>query len=349
MAGLQRKILAIESTCYRYSDSEALFEEEMLEGEKNSINAESDIIDVKLEKDESSTRFRYKHSFYVHRDFLRDIVGKYNKKLEALNLQYVRMPRDGNGPIMVMGSCGRDVVLARHKIDQIVNRSQYKNEFTHVLDYPITSEDIINRFNEFKAKVMKDHANDSTELKKDFFQLETQLHIKTKVLWLSNNNMIERAVLALHACNEEIIQPFLKKNGPLTIEISGIECGQVDTTKAKELYAKVVDEKGHLLALSQKIVDYFAELGLMKRNKYKKIIELRMAIMKTSFLLRKIENSQKKTAIHSIRKTKFDATKIVEEHKDTYFGKITLSTMHLSIRRYEDGFDRNRFAAKIDF
>lgn len=61
-------------------------------------------------------------------------------------------------------------------------------------------------------------------------------------------------------------RPFLIKNGPLTTEISGIDCEELDITKAKLLYAKVVDGKGHLLALSQKIVAYFVERGERNLN-----------------------------------------------------------------------------------
>ncbi|XP_033229029.1 uncharacterized protein LOC117180650 [Belonocnema kinseyi] len=186
-------------------------------------------------------------------------------------------------------------------------------------------------------------------LNEDFFEMETKLQIRITGLWLEDHITKEQAVLALYACDEEIIRPFIEKSGPFTTKISGIECEQPNITRAKQLYAKIVDEKGHLLALSQKIVVYFVERGLIKRDTWNKIIKLRMELINTNFLMRKVKDQDDPKMENIVyHETKFDATKILQEFKDAYFGKITLSSINLSIRGDTDTQNGYKSAVEIN-
>jgi hypothetical protein len=57
------------------------------------------------------------------------------------------------------------------------------------------------------------------------------------------------------------IRPFLKRSGPITIYLKGVECMNDDPSKVNILYVKPHDEKGYLQELVQQVSDYFIDQG----------------------------------------------------------------------------------------
>lgn len=322
-----RKLIRINEKCYTFSkistspqDSENS-EEELINEDSNST-----IMDIEILPHSEG---KYKHTFYVPRGLLSLVTGPKGSTKERIeidtNTSILIPERKQDSDIVVIGSKGEEIISARHQIDILTKESRHKVRCTHFISIPMNHDHVISNFNNFKTEVLTNSGKESRGVKEILFQKEGRLHLTLDVLWLFDEDEKINAVEILNSCKTEIIQPFIEKNGPITIEAKGVTCMNNDPTKVNILYARIVDEQGLLQELSDNIVEYFADKGLIKKKAEK--VKLHMTVMNTLFA--KLKERKRKKSCRAKCVT-FDATNIIETHKETSFGKVDLSIIHLS-------------------
>lgn len=348
MDSLKPKIVTVDKRNYRFPDSSAwtqyrnvgTYEEETSEP----------IYDSDEESNESNIEIkphfggRFIHSFHVPRAFYAFIIGSKGatrKRLEAETKSTINIPKVGqDGDITIVGRSRRSIISARNRIDLLVESSRKKVQFTHFLSVPLTDTNIINEFREFQKDVVNKTGKGARGISDLLFQCEKRLHLTLDVLKLLDDNERKAAAKKLQDCKKDVIDPFLKVNGPINLEIRGVEIMNDEPSEVKILYAKIVDSEQTFQTLADNIVDYFVKDGLINR-KYSRV-KLHMTIMNIKFAL-KDDNEALKGDWGS-----FDASNILKVHKNTYFGKMKLSTIHLSQRNTRNEIGYYNDTAKID-
>ncbi|XP_051153858.1 activating signal cointegrator 1 complex subunit 1 isoform X2 [Leptopilina boulardi] len=267
--------------------------------------------------------------------------GATKKRLEVETKTNIHVPKMGQeGDIVILGTSRRSIISARNRIDLLVESSRKKVQFTHFLSIPLTDKNIIDAFREFKNDVIHKTGKGARRVNEKIFQNEERLHLTLDVLKLMDENERQAAAKKLIDCKKDIIDPFLKDNGPINLVIKGIEIMNDDSSEVKILYAKVVDSENVFQTLADNIVKYFVKDGLI--NPKYNCVKLHMTIMNTKFALKDDKESVKGDW------GTFDATNIMKIHKDTYFGGVKLSTIHLSQRNTRNEFGYYKDTAKID-
>ncbi|KAJ8681231.1 hypothetical protein QAD02_017018 [Eretmocerus hayati] len=349
---LEPELIWVEGRCYRFCDKYAWsndknlepYEEEFYDPDVYSSEEESgdDPIEVVPFKGNN-----FKHSFYVNRHFFGFIIGKKGGTLKRLmddtktKIVVPRMGQDGN--IEITGTTRRAVIAARRRIDMLIETSRNKLDFTHFLSIPGTSDEVRENFEKFKSDVLSKYGTGVRGISEGLFQDSDKLHLTLAILVLLDENDRRKAIEALEACKKDIVQPVLEKSGPVTIEFRGVEIMNDDPSEVNILYIQVHDKSGCLQKISDDIGRYFDRSGLAIRQRER--VKLHMTAMNTHFL-RKLgeENEDYKQKMET-----FDATNILKEHSDTYFGKMAFSTIYLLTRhaKTEDGL--YQVTAKIEF
>ncbi|XP_014610142.1 PREDICTED: uncharacterized protein LOC106790018 isoform X5 [Polistes canadensis] len=157
-------------------------------------------------------------------------------------------------------------------------------------------------------------------------EIETKTRIEVPKIGQNGNideGEIKQAVQTLMDCKQHVIEPFIEKHGLFTIEIKGVDCMNDDPSAVKILYGIVFTENDALQELSNRIVDYFAEKKLMPKRT--KDVKLHATFMNISYR----RNNKNFTIVRDMYKL-FDGTQIINEYKDTLFGKTVLKEIHLS-------------------
>ncbi|XP_033228166.1 activating signal cointegrator 1 complex subunit 1-like [Belonocnema kinseyi] len=347
---LKPEIVLVDGRCYRFFDSTSWsqnrelgsYEEESFQA---TYDSDQEVCDGNIEIFAHSGG-RYKHSFHVPRAIYPFIIGQRGatkKRFETETKTTIQVPKQGeDGDIIIIGADRRKILSARNRIDLLVETSRKKMPFTHFLSIPMNKDNIIRGFNQFKSEVLNKTAKGARGVNESIFQTDKKLHLTLDVLKLLDNEERKLAAKKLLACREDIIKPFLKENGPINIEVRGIECMNDDPAEVNVLYAIIVDKDGYLQDLSERIVDYFVEEGLIQRQ-YNRV-KLHMTIMNIRFSKKDDDES----ANERMRET-FDASNILKVHKNTFFGKTTLSTLHLSQRHTKNDSGYYKETEKIEF
>lgn len=270
---------------------------------------------------------RFKTSFHAPSLFFAQIIGSKGmtkKRIETETKTSIKIPRQGvEGDISITGSSKESVSSARRRIEIIVLAGRNKQQFTHFLSIPITSEQIRKEFNSFKKDILPD-------LDEKLFQNPKKLHITIATLSLLDNDDRAQASQYLQDCQETIIIPILEQYKSIEIKMCGIEYMNDDPASVDVLYGKIISEPLQMIA--DKMMDYFVSRGLMQpRNDH---VKLHVTLINSLFKDESLQDDSKGGRV------KFDARKILKKYENHNFGSITLKEIHLS-QRYStacDGF-----------
>lgn len=270
---------------------------------------------------------RFKTSFHAPSFFFSQIIGSKGmtkKRIENETKTQIKIPRQGvEGDISITGPTKESVSSARRRIEIIVLAGRNKQQFTHFLSIPITSDQIRKEFKSFKNDILPD-------LEEKLFQNPKKLHITIATLSLLDNEDRALAAQYLQDCQETIIKPILQEFNSIEIKMSGIEYMNDDPSSVDVLYGKIISEPLQLIA--DKMMDYFVGRGLMQpRNDH---VKLHVTLINSLFKDESTQNDSKGERL------KFDARKILKKYENFNFGSLVLKEIHLS-QRYStacDGF-----------
>ncbi|XP_057327157.1 activating signal cointegrator 1 complex subunit 1 [Microplitis mediator] len=334
---IKPELVWIEGRCYRFPDHTVWsskqtctpYEEDydqMEDDMNNEVNSRDCDIAVEILKDG-----RYQHTVNIPQVFYRFLIGhagSIKKNLECETKTMIKIPNIGSKhtDIVITGKNRSSVISCRQRIDLIVESSKKKIPFTHFVSIPLNEETIINNFIKFKNEILNDSEIMSKGLMEDFFVSPNKFHLTIGMLLLINNEDKKKAVETLNACVNEIIKPILQQSGPLKLKIQGVEIMNDDEKRVTVLYGKVL-KNDILQEIANKTFNFFIQKDLMSVQ-YTEAVKLHMTLIKTS---RVTDKSSKKNSSLA----QFDATKILKNYKDYYFGESQLEKINISARNTE--------------
>lgn len=341
---LKPELIWVDGRCYRFFDSNAWTNENNLDSyleddyQADDTNEEACDSNIEIVPYDDT---RFKHSYHVPKQFFPFIIGSkqaVRKRIEIETRTTIQVPkRDGN--IVIIGSDRRGILSARHRIDLLVEVSRQKFSYTHFLSIPLNTDEVIANFNSFKSDVIKKFGGVARGIYEDLFQKPHMLHLTLEMLTLLDDEERKEATKVFMNCKEHIIDPFIEKYDQIIITLKGLECMNDDPSATSILYAKIITENNVLQILSDEIVNYFAETGLIKKKR--DTVKLHVTFMNTHY--RQKVNSPSK----NMEKT-FDATQILSEYKDTVFGTLILNEIHLSQLNSASATKYYQASAKIE-
>ncbi|XP_046736458.1 activating signal cointegrator 1 complex subunit 1 isoform X1 [Diprion similis] len=345
---LRPELVWIDGRCYRFCDSGAWSKDRGTAAyQEESMYLEDD---YDSDEDSASEEFdvqpyngKFKHTFYLAKPFFPFLIGtkgSTRKRLETETSTSIQIPKLGqNGDIVLVGPTRQKVIMARHRIDNLIKTSRKKLYYTHFISIPTNCESVQNGFQKFKESVLA--INEPMRgVEEKIFQNPKKMHLTIGMLVLVDSTEREEAVRALEYCKENIIAPAILKNGPLLLTVQGVDYMNDDPAEVNVLYAKVHSKDNVLQELADQISDHFFELGFLRKDADK--VNLHITLMNTKF---RIPEDDRRGA----QRVTFDATKILKAHKDTKFGEFTLSTLHISQLHSESSDGYYEITGKITF
>lgn len=364
-------LLWIEGRCYRLPLCDPAFNggEESNEKETDNYDSyesklvctEEEPCDVDYDIEETNSG-RFKMKFVVPRTFWSYIIGSKGatkKRIENDTKTIITIPRQAEAgtEITITGPTKRSIILARRNIDVIVASARQKLPFTHFLSIPMNSSQIKENFASFKDSVLRS-CGDDRGIDSSIFQTPGKLHLTLGTLFLSDNKERKLAIDKLeHVCGQ-IVKPLLSHKKSLVIEMSGIEYMNDDPYEVDVLYAKVklVDGSNLLQQAADSVVQHFVDTGYLKKEDVHEV-KLHVTLMNTLFRdEKKDEISEEQNSLGNNKswrnkktRTTFNASNVLKQYRDYYFGKQEFKEIHLSLRysTASDGYYQSSYIAKL--
>ncbi|RUS74248.1 hypothetical protein EGW08_017986, partial [Elysia chlorotica] len=268
--------------------------------------------------------------------------GETKRRLEAETKTQIAVPKPGDKEevIVISGQDKKGIVSAKTRIDVLVDSARQRQPFTHFLSIPVTSDDIITGFENFKDDVLRLCDGDEG-VDESIFQNPSKLHLTLGTLALLSRAEVDKASELLASCRDELISPTLRGE-PLTVHITGLEYMNDDPGAVDVLYAKVKDGPAatRLQTLADGLVDRFSRAGLLQQSDFARV-KLHVTVMNTLFRRDPSPDAGSPQAGVGHRRAReaFDARPVLKNFKAYEFGSLTIRSIHLS-QRYSTGPDQ---------
>ncbi|XP_005100147.1 activating signal cointegrator 1 complex subunit 1 [Aplysia californica] len=297
--------------------------------------------DADLEIEETDKGFRTVMS--VPNAYYKYVIGKKGetkKRLESETRTQILVPKPGEKreEIVILGHDKKGIVSAKTRLDVIIDSARQRQQFTHFLSIPVTCEQVVTGFEDFRFEVLRQCDGDRG-LDASLFQNPKKLHLTIGTMVLLNDNEIERAAVHLQSCQEELIQPLLQGER-LEVQIRGLEYMNDDPGSVDVLYARVQEGCAcdRLQSLVDRLVDRLTSAGIMQRDHER--VKLHVTVMNT--LMRKdpsgtsVPQADSNGHARPRERESFDASQILKKFPDFDFGPLHIDSLHLS-QRYSTG------------
>ncbi|GFO31161.1 activating signal cointegrator 1 complex subunit 1 [Plakobranchus ocellatus] len=249
MEVLRPQLVWIGNRCYRKN---ALKESSSFNPEDEEIyNADQasdwtygdEVCDAGLDIAETSKGFCLR--LPVPSVFNKYIIGKRGETKKRLETEtrtqiFVPKPGDKDEVIVIKGQDRKGVVSAKTRIDVLVDSARRNQPFTHFLSIPVTSDDIVTSFENFKDDILFQCEGDEG-VDASIFQTPQKLHLTIGTLVLLSKGEIDKAVSVLQSCQGDFSS--VTEEQPLSVQIEGLEYMNDDPSAVDVLYAKVKEGK----------------------------------------------------------------------------------------------------------
>lgn len=238
----------------------------------------------------------------------------------------------GDKIILIKGFNKHDIASARKSIASIVSSGRSKQDITHFVSVPCSTDEIRANFVKFRESILHDwHPGLDMKL----FQKPEKLHLTLEVVVLLDEIDRSAAIEVFNECEQSIIKRILN-GAQLNLRVEGIDIMNDDPSAANVLYAHVKSD--HLQEIADEIAKTFARSGLVKRARDN--VKLHMTLINSGFLeaentdQREAESAaadNKKTSWRNFKRKPFDAREILRNFKEFYFGTVNVTEIHLSM------------------
>uniref|UniRef100_A0A182P3Q7 K Homology domain-containing protein n=1 Tax=Anopheles epiroticus TaxID=199890 RepID=A0A182P3Q7_9DIPT len=326
------QLMWIGTRCYRVNHAKTMTMEEQSSDQPQGYVEEDLYGEDDREEEyeiELTDKGKFQTAFHVPAAFYAMIIGakgQTRQRLEAETKAQIRVPKQGTtGDIVVTGSSRKSVAAARSRIELIVIGARNKQQFTHFLSVPLNVPDVMKRFAEFRHKIVH-KLPVAFSVDESLFQQPEKLHITLCTMSLMDNEDRANAAQILLDCQESIISPILKENGPLDVRVRGLEYMNDDPHAVDVLYGKI--ESPALQTAADQIYEYFIAKGLMQK-KYEHV-KLHVTLINSLFRVSQSEIVDEKAAER--KRITFDASEILRLYGEYDFGSVVLNEIHLSQR-----------------
>ncbi|XP_075992432.1 activating signal cointegrator 1 complex subunit 1 [Anticarsia gemmatalis] len=341
---LKPEVIWIEGRCYRVNDPTtevtALQEHDLYE---NDVGYKYDL-DEGDEDDEFEVimvdNSRFKTSLHVSKHYLGSIIGKkgsIKSRIERDTRTEIKIPRQGQeGDITILGATAAAVKAARRRINIIVISSRLKMRSTHFLSIPMNHPDIMKRFEEFKASVLRDCAS-SRGLEESLFIKASKLHLTLGVMCLMDNEERLVASKLLTEAKDKVLEPLLRGHLPLKIRLKGLSYMNDDPSNINVLYGTVEEEgdaKGLIQQVADGLVDHFYAAGYMEREHGRNNVKLHVTLLNSKYRNRSANVNADDGSSRNSRQPRetFDGSQVLKKFADFDFGVMEFNDIHLSQR-----------------
>uniref|UniRef100_A0A182Q7Y7 K Homology domain-containing protein n=1 Tax=Anopheles farauti TaxID=69004 RepID=A0A182Q7Y7_9DIPT len=325
------QLMWIGTRCYRVNQTKAAAQEELSDRPQGYIEEDTYGDDDREEEYdiEPNDNGKMQTTFHVPSAFYAMIIGAKGmtrQRLEAETKAQIRVPKQGTtGDIVVTGATRKSVAAARSRIELMVLAARAKQQFTHFLSVPLNVPDVMKRFTEFRDRVVR-KLPVAFSVDESLFQQPEKLHLTLCTMCLMDNEDRANGAQILLDCQESIVTPIVKENGPIEVRIRGLEYMNDDPHAVDVLYAKI--ESPALQTVADRIYEYFTTKGLMQK-KYDRV-KLHATLINSLFRASQTEMVDAKEAER--KRITFDASEILRLYGEFDFGSVTMKEIHLSQR-----------------
>ncbi|KAH3844216.1 hypothetical protein DPMN_086471 [Dreissena polymorpha] len=243
---LRPEIIKIGKRCYRknpvlHTDVNAAEEEDFTERIISDYNDEICALDQpNVEETSDGFRTLVKAPSTLFK-FVIGRQGESKKRLETETRTKIKIPKQGQeGDIVIQGHERMGVISAKTRIEVLLDSGRQKTAFTHFVSVPFNTAEIMNAFTDFKNDVLRD-CDGERGVDASIFQNASKLHLTIGCLVLLNEEEVQRATDMLQSSLEEVLRPILK-DGPLHIQLKGLEYMNDDPSEVDVLYAKYMND-----------------------------------------------------------------------------------------------------------
>lgn len=258
------------------------------------------------------------------------IVGSRGTKLrefqETTNT-LIKIPKPDEPPIIkITGLSERSVASARTQISLFILAKKEKLAITHFVSIRIFSSEIQSNFLKFKKEILQSAAP-PRGVEESIFQNSEKLHLTIVPLILLCPEEIEEAKNILLKNQENFAKAFSK---PPKILLKGVEIMNDDPGEVDVLYGKVelenIEDTDRFQRLANEIFDCFSRSGLVKKQFDN--VKLHVTLLNSRY--RHSDNTKNDSTKN--KRVTFDASLILDQYKNFYFGNTVFNQLHLSIR-----------------
>ncbi|XP_037051024.1 activating signal cointegrator 1 complex subunit 1-like [Bradysia coprophila] len=265
--------------------------------------------------------------------------GNTKRKIEQEFNTQILVPARGSltTAVIVKGDTEDDVISTVQRLKQFtksdsrfggVNRRRPnipRQKFTHFLSISFATDEIKRNFAVFSDEI---RSNPKTRhLHESMIQRPEKLHITISMLVLDHGDKDETFALdCLDKCKATIIDPILQDQ-PLVLTAAGVEIfSDCEPSAVNVVFAKVVSAP--LQEIANKMARFFESCGLVKQER--ESIALHLTLLNT-YLYQGEEDGKEEDIqrCQAIKRQTFDATSILERHKDCHFGTVRVEQIHL--------------------
>ncbi|CAB3404847.1 unnamed protein product [Caenorhabditis bovis] len=258
-------------------------------------------------------------SVTIPQAFMGKFMGHNRRTLKALEDSTqcrLKTPRrDENKPIEISSIVGIDAVQrCLDRIDIFMSDAKKQARATHFCALPCNDAEIISSFEIFREAVMSGEQFDNSCKKPKLFMPPSRLHLTLCVLRIFDDEDEATIKNALEEIGKDLKEKLNGKS--LIADIVGIDMMNDDPANVNVIFAKVQGEEIQNAANS--IRDKFVELGFSDYDYGGEDadVKLHMTLMNARY----VSQDENLKAGYS-----FDATNLLEEFKDFYFGTIPIN------------------------
>jgi len=279
-------------------------------------------------------------SFYFR--FIIGHGGEKKKKLEFETKTTIKLPKTGDGDIVITGKDQGGIIAARAKINTIFEMNRREAPSAHFLNIQLSSIKLSETFEEFKKRVLKMNLRGIDE---SLFQYPERLHLTLSLMTFLNNTELNETLAKLSSVTSDLQQKHFGANKAITLRIQGVEYMNDDPGEVDVLYAKanINEESDKFQSFIDDVVSEFSSLGFLKKEHER--VKLHATIINSLF--RDDHNEQTTQKGSKKNRVTFNAKPILEKFSDFFFGDVVINSLDIAVRRTFDADGRYKVAASI--
>ncbi|CAL2034944.1 unnamed protein product [Caenorhabditis brenneri] len=265
---------------------------------------------------------------FVPKCFIGKLIGTNRRTLNALENDTqcrIKTPRGGERfPCEISSIVSLECVQrCLDRIDIFIADARKSARVTHFVAFPCDQHEVKENFNTFKQLVIENERVDESCKNPQLFTKSSHLHLTLAVVRIFDDMDLEKTINAFKTIEQEI--RVLIGSSSLLAKLQGIDMMNDDPTQVSVIYANVSGVLIQNVAnhISRRLIEFGIASSEKNSSDCFEEVKLHMTLMNARYSTQSDKSVKRKQTLT------FDATTILEEHRDFYFGSIPLSEICL--------------------
>lgn len=265
---------------------------------------------------------------FVPKCFIGKLIGTNRRALNSLESDTqcrIKTPREGESfPCEISSIVSLECVQrCLDRIEIFVADARKSARITHFVAFPCNKHEVMENFNSFKQSVMSDERADESCKNHQLFTKPSRLHLTLAVARIFDDSDLQKASSAFKTIEQEI--RVMIGSSSLIVNIHGIDMMNDDPSQVSVIYAKISGNSVQKVAnhISQRLIDLGVASITNNDSAEFEEVKLHMTLMNARYLTQSDKSGKRE------RSSTFDATNILEDFREFYFGSIPLSEICL--------------------